>query len=197
VDSLICTLLQDGTVHEVTRRGDLARDDYIGAMRLSALSLGALIVGLAVGCEPEKRAASENPVKWTVSDSTTQLQAGTPTALRVAAAIDSGWYIYSITQQPGGPTPMKISVAPSPPFSIEGKATGPQPVVIFDKEFGIETERYEGNPAFAVPVAVSATPGTEPKTLDIKVRYQACNASFCLPARTTVLTTRVGVAGRT
>ncbi|HYN81034.1 MAG TPA: protein-disulfide reductase DsbD N-terminal domain-containing protein [Gemmatimonadaceae bacterium] len=166
-------------------------------MRLSALSLGALIGGIAVGCGPDKRAAAENPVKWTVSDSTAQLHAGTATTLRLAAAIDSGWYIYSITQKPGGPTPMTISVAPSPPFSLDGSAVGPQPIVIFDKEFGIETERYEGNPAFAVPVSVAATSGAETKTLDIKVRYQACNASFCLPARTTVLTTRVEVAGRT
>jgi len=148
-------------------------------------------------CNSDKRAGAENPVKWIVSDSTAQLQAGAATTLRLTAAIDSGWYIYSLTQGSGGPTPMKISVAPSPPFSIEGTTVGPQPVVIFDKEFGIETERYEGNPSFAVPVAVAATAGAEPKTLDIKVRYQACNASFCLPARTTVLTTRVGVAGRT
>jgi len=166
-------------------------------MRQSALSLGALAALLAVGCGRDKPAVAENPVKWTVSDSTTELNTRAPTNVRVAAAIDSGWYIYSITQKAGGPTPMTISVAPTPPFSVEGTAIGPKPVVIFDKEFGIETERYEGNPAFAVPVRVTATSGGEPKNLDIKVRYQACNASFCLPARTTVLTTRVGVAGRT
>src|SRR5687768_4987125 len=130
-------------------------------MRLSALSLGALTAGMVVGCGPDKPAAAENPVKWTVSDSTAQLQAGAATTLRLTAAIDSGWYIYSITQKAGGPTPMTISVAPSPPFSVEGTPVGPQPVVIFDKEFGIETERYEGNPAFAVPVAVTATSGGE------------------------------------
>lgn len=166
-------------------------------MRPSALSLGCLIAGSVLACGPEKPTAAENPVKWTATDSTAQLQTGAATTLRLAAAIDSGWYIYSITQKPGGPTPMRISVAPSPPFSLDGSAVGPRPIVIFDKEFGIETERYEGNPSFAVPVTVAATAGAETKTLDIKVRYQACNASFCLPARTTVLTTRVGVAGRT
>lgn len=165
-------------------------------VRESILSLSGLVAGAVLGCEPDKPAAAENPVKWTVSDSAAQLQAGAVTTVRLSAAIDSGWYIYSLTQGSGGPTPMRISVAPSPPFSIEGTAVGPQPVVIFDKEFGIETERYEGNPAFSVPVAVAATSAAETKTLDIKVRYQACNASFCLPARTTVLTTRVGVAGR-
>jgi DsbC/DsbD-like thiol-disulfide interchange protein len=166
-------------------------------MRQSPLLLAALVASLAVGCGRDKPAVAENPVKWTVPDSTTELSTGAPTTVHVAAAIDSGWYIYSMTQKAGGPTPMTISVAPTPPFSVKGTAIGPRPVVIFDKEFGIETERYEGNPAFAVPVKVTATSGGEPKTLDIKVRYQACNASFCLPARTTVLTTRLGVGGRT
>ncbi len=101
-------------------------------MRPSALPLGSLIAGSVLACGPEKPATAENPVKWTVSDSTAQLQAGAATTLHLAAVIDSGWYIYSTTQKPGGPTPMRISVAPSPPFSIAGTATGPQPVVIFD-----------------------------------------------------------------
>jgi len=164
-------------------------------MRQSALSLGALVAGILIGCVPDKPAAAENPVKWTVSGSTTQLQAGATSTVRLSAAIDSGWYIYSITQKSGGPTPMTISVAPTPPFSIEGNAVGPQPVVIFDKEFGIETERYEGKPNFAIPVSLPATPVPQSQNLDIKVRYQACNESFCLPARTTVLTIPVTVVG--
>ena len=164
------------------------------AMRRAILTACVTITAL-LACKSDRRAGPENPVKWTVPDSTAQMRTGIATTLRLTAAIDSGWYIYSITQKSGGPTPMRISVAPSPPFTVGGTPAGPQPVVIFDKEFGIETERYEGNPSFAVPVAVAATAGAETKTLDIKVRYQACNASFCLPARTAVLTTRVGVAG--
>lgn len=164
-------------------------------MKQSALSLGASVAWFLMGCGPDKPATADNPVKWTVSDSTTQLQAGATSTVRLSAAIDSGWYVYAITQKSGGPTPMTISVAPTPPFSLEGNAVGPKPVVIFDKEFGIETERYEGKPSFAIPVALSATPEPQSQNLDIKVRYQACNANFCLPARTTVLTTPVRVAG--
>jgi len=163
-------------------------------MRHSSLSLAGAVTGILIGCKSENRTAATNPVKWSVTDSTAQLQSGSITNLRLAAVIDSGWYIYSLTQKDGGPTPMTISVAPSPPFRLEGNVGGPQPVVIFDKEFGIETERYEGTPAFAVPVALDATPNADPQTIDIKVRYQACNATLCLPARTTVLTTPVQTA---
>lgn len=92
---------------------------------------------------------------------------------------------------------MTISVAPSPPFRLEGSVSGPKPVVIFDKEFGIETERYEGTPDFMIPVGVAATPGARPQSIDIKVRYQACNATLCLPARTSVLSTPVRIADPT
>lgn len=166
-------------------------------MTRQTLLVTVAFIGTILGCKSETRNAAPDPVKWSVTDSTAQLQPGSVATVRLAAAIDSGWYIYAITQKSGGPTPMTVSVAPSPPFTVEGNATGPQPVVIFDKEFGIETERYEGNPAFSVPVARAATFEPPPTSLDIKVRYQACNASFCLPARTRVLTTRVGVAGRT
>lgn len=165
-------------------------------MTRSILSLGVAVAAI-IGCKPDNRNAATNPVKWTVADSTGQLQPGSVATVRLAAAIDSGWYVYSLTQKAGGPIPMTISVAPSPPFRLEGNVSGPEPVVIFDKEFGIETERYEGTPAFVVPVALDATPAARPQTLDIKVRYQACNATLCLPARTTVLTTPVRIAGRT
>ncbi|MDP9179200.1 MAG: protein-disulfide reductase DsbD N-terminal domain-containing protein [Gemmatimonadota bacterium] len=164
-------------------------------MRQSALALGALVAGVGIGCGRDKPAAAENPVKWSLAESTTQLQAGAATTVRLTAAIDSGWYIYSMTQESGGPTRMTISVAPTPPFSLEGIPTGPQPVVIFDKEFGIETERYEGKPSFAIPVSLPTTPVPQAQNLEIKVRYQACNESFCLPARTTVVTTPVSVVG--
>lgn len=160
------------------------------------LLLGISVAGV-IGCKSDNRAAAEDPVAWTVADAADHLQPGSVDTLRLAAAIDSGWYIYSLTQKTGGPTPMTISVAPSPPFRVEGNVIGPQPVIIFDKEFGIETERYQGAPDFMIPVAVAATSGPRPQSIDIKVRYQACNATLCLPARTRVLTTPLRIAHRT
>jgi hypothetical protein len=148
-----------------------------------------------LACKPDKPAGPENPVKWNLEPPAAALAAGGVKTVKVTAEIDPGWYVYAITQKSGGPTPMTIAVAPTPPFSIQGNPVGPQPVVIFDKEFGIETERYEGNPTFAIPVALPAAPVPQSQNLEVKVRYQACNANFCLPARTTVLTTPVKVAG--
>jgi DsbC/DsbD-like thiol-disulfide interchange protein len=176
-----------------------ARSDnatYICAMRTS-LSFAAVALTFVGGCrQTDRDAAANNPVKWTISPAVTELRTDYAAPVNLAATIDKGWYIYSITQKPGGPTPMTVSVAPSPPFSIEGGVTAPAPVVVFDKEFNINTERYEGAPSFVVPVAAKIAAGAQPQTLDIKVRFQACNETMCLPAHTVTLTNRVQVAVR-
>jgi hypothetical protein len=163
---------------------DLMRTSTIGAV---------LAVTLLVACRKDVNVVSENPASWSVSSVKGLLQPGTTDTVHFAAVLDSGWYVYSLTQKAGGPTPMSVTIAPSPPFALVGNVTGPPPVVIFDKEFGIDTERYTGAPAFTAVVAV-AQGKTRSQALDLKVRYQACNATLCLPARTTTLTTPVRIA---
>jgi hypothetical protein len=161
-------------------------------MRISA-GLTVLAVTLLVACGKDRPVASENPVNWSVSSVKGLLQSGTTDTVHFAAVLDSGWYIYSLTQKAGGPTPMTVTIAPSPPFALVGNVTGPPPVVIFDKEFGIDTERYTGAPAFVAAVSI-ASGTTRSPSVDLKVRYQACNATLCLPAHTTTLTTPVRIA---
>jgi hypothetical protein len=161
------------------------------------LSVSLVALALAGGCKPAAReSAANNPVKWTLSPAVAELRADSVAAVHLAARIDDGWYIYAITQEAGSLTPMSVNVAPSPPFHIQGSVEGPAPVVVFDKEFGITTERYAGAPSFTVPVAAVIAAGAQPQALDVKVRFQACNATFCLPARTVTLTNRVQFAVR-
>ena len=158
----------------------------------SGFAITALLALTA--CRSNQPAATHDPANWTVSSVSGLLQPGTTDTVRFAAVLDSGWYIYALTQKSGGPTPMTVTVAPSPPFSLDDSVTGPKPVVIFDKEFGIDTERYWGSPAFAAPVAIAQGHQVRSSSLDLKVRYQACNATLCLPARTATLTTPVRIA---
>lgn len=147
------------------------------------------------GCKPaDDQAAANSPVRWTISPPVTVLRTDYAVPVNLSATIDNGWYIYSVTQKAGGPTPMTVTVAPSPPFSIEGGVTAPAPVVVFDKEFNINTERYEGAPSFVVPVAAKIATGAVPQALDVKVRFQACNETMCLPAHTVTLSNRIQVA---
>jgi hypothetical protein len=147
-------------------------------------------------CRHDRQVAAENPANWTVAGVSGLLQSGSIDTVRFAVALDSGWYIYALTQKPGGPTPMSVTIAPSPPYSLVGNVAGPAPVIVFDKEFGIDTERYAGTAAFSAVVAVAPGARARPPSLDLKVRYQACNATFCLPARTATLTTPVRIAAQ-
>ncbi|MEP6905530.1 MAG: protein-disulfide reductase DsbD domain-containing protein [Gemmatimonadales bacterium] len=161
------------------------------------LSLSMLVPAIAIiaGCKPAARETdSNNPVRWMLSPAVAELRPDSVTPVHLAATIDNGWYIYAITQKTGGPTPMTVGVAPSPPFSISGEVTSPAPVVVFDKEFNMNTERYEGAPSFIVPVATTIASGPQPDSLDVKVRFQACNETLCLPARTVKVSSRVQVA---
>jgi len=156
--------------------------------------VAALTVALPVACKRDRQLVADNPANWSVSSVSGLLQPGSIDTVRFAAVLDSGWYIYSLTQKPGGPTPMSVSIAPSPPFTLVGNVAGPRPVIVFDKEFNIDTERYVGSPAFSAIVGVAPGAAGRPPSLDVKVRYQACNATLCLPARTATLTTPVRIA---
>lgn len=156
--------------------------------------LALLALASLNACNRDRQVAAENPANWSVSSVSGLLQPGSMDTVHFAAVLDSGWYIYSLTQKSGGPTPMSVTISPSPPFSLVGDIAGPKPVIVFDKEFNIETERYTGTPAFSAVVAIA--PGGRPRSpsLDLKVRYQTCNATLCLPARTETLTTPVRIA---
>jgi thiol:disulfide interchange protein DsbD len=161
----------------------------------SSILVAALALPLLTSCKKtERTVTSPNPANWSVSSVAGLLKPGTTDTVRFAAVLDSGWYIYSLTQVAGGPVPMSVTVDPSPPFTIVGEVAGPKPVNVFDKEFNINTERYVGKPTFAAVVAVAHKP--MPPSLNVRVRYQACNETLCLPARTTTLTTPVRVADR-
>ncbi|MGI8784655.1 MAG: protein-disulfide reductase DsbD domain-containing protein [Acidobacteriota bacterium] len=107
--------------------------------------------------------------------------------VEVRAAIVDGWHIYSVGQKEGGPVPLSVKVSPSPPYSVAGNVTGPQPEIAKDPNFGIETETYSSNAIIKVPVRVSASGGADLPPLELKVRSQACSDRVCLPAQTTTL----------
>jgi len=114
----------------------------------------------------------------------------------VKSAIEDGWHVYSLTQKPGGPTPLSMTVLPSPPFAIAGNVTGPVPDTAFDENFGIATETYDAPGVFVVPIKVDASALPGPHALQVKIRSQACSDKMCLPAKTTTIDVPMTVATR-
>ena len=152
------------------------------------LSVGA-VAGVACyqsGAPAPKPAVAQTakqPVTWSGPATAVTAAAGSKASVSIAANIAAGWHIYALTQAPGGPTPLEITMPASQPFKLSGAIAQSKPEVKFDAGFGMNVDLLTGRAEFAVPVTVSKTPPGK-QSLVVEARYQACNANLCLPART-------------
>jgi DsbC/DsbD-like thiol-disulfide interchange protein len=145
------------------------------------------------------RALSIRPVRWSVVSLSSPLQVmpGRTVPLTVQADIAKGWHIYSLSQKPGGPIPLSIKLVDAADVIVRGVIKAPQPERVFDKNFGIETELYSGNPRFTIPVGVPGRSLTGFRKFHVGVRYQVCSETLCLPPRSEKLAVALLVANRT
>lgn len=132
------------------------------------------------------------PVTWSAT-APKSAAPGSTVPIALVANIDDGWHLYSTTQPSGGPIPTRIVVGPSRIFEASGGLSFPKPTVAPDPNFGINVETYQRTVTFTVPVhvAANAKPGID--TLAIQARFQACNASLCLPPKTQTISIPVTV----
>jgi thiol:disulfide interchange protein len=90
------------------------------------------------------------------------------------------WHLYSITQKAGGPTRTTLSVGPSSVFRVDGVIKGTKPQVANDPNFGMLTETYADSATFSIPV-LSSTTASGSLRLAVRMRYQTCTDTYCLP----------------
>jgi thiol:disulfide interchange protein DsbD len=141
---------------------------------------------------------SIRPVKWSVigGSSPREIVSGRTVPLTLQADIAKGWHIYSLTQKPGGPIPLRLELLGAADVVVRGVIKAPQPERAFDKNFGIETEVYSGSPRFTIPVGVAGRSHSGARKFQVGARYQVCSATLCLPARTDKLDVALRVTGR-
>jgi DsbC/DsbD-like thiol-disulfide interchange protein len=132
------------------------------------------------------------PITWTATAPKSAI-AGTTVPIELMATIDNGWHLYSTTQPAGGPIPTRITVATSPIFTSAGAVVFPKPSVAPDPNFGINVETYQQTVTFTVPVHVAANAPKGVDTVAIQARFQACNASLCLPPKAQTISVPVTV----
>jgi len=142
------------------------------------------------------RAAAQTPVHWSLKVAPAGAPVpGTTLTATAIAEIDAGWHVYALTQGPGGPHALEVSVQKSPVFSLAGRPTSPPPTKAFDPNFNMETEFHEGSATITIPIKVAkAAPGGA-ATLKVDVSFQTCNERLCLPPATETLTVTLGVQG--
>ncbi len=151
-----------------------------------------LIPFIALPAALHAQAPTERPVRWTAEASFANPDK--PAQVTLAADIASGWHIYALTQGLGGPVPMRILLDRGQGVAFAGPLTPPRAKVTFDSTFRIATEAYRGKQAFIVPLrTLGATP---PAKVNLRVRYQACSSTFCMPARTETVPVRIVSSAR-
>lgn len=138
-------------------------------------------------------AAAQGHVSWSIKSGKASVKPGEKFNVQVTASISGGWHVYSITQGAGGPIPTRITVPDGTPFSLSGAVKGPAPHREMDPNFGIVTETYEGSANFTVPIAVAADAQPGASTVNVSVRFQACNDQLCEPPKTVKLSAPVEV----
>ena len=133
-------------------------------------------------------AAPADPVAWKLQNPpTASVKAGAVFHVKLLAAVQEGWHLYSLKPMTEGPIATRIWIAEGQPFLLAGAVRAPEPRVMQDPSFGMEVELYEGEAAFTLPVRVA--PGTAPgaQKLVVSASYQSCNDKLCLPPKTVKL----------
>lgn len=143
-------------------------------------------------------ALSLRPVKWSIvgGSSPREVVSGRTVPITLQANIAKGWHIYSLTQKAGGPIPTRIELIGAADVVVRGVINAPKPDRAFDKNFGIETELYSGNPRFTIPVGVAGRSLTGLRKFQVAARYQVCSETLCLPPRTDKLNVALRITGR-
>ena len=137
------------------------------------------ILAAVLALVPAAAAAKPDPVAW----SATVRSARANDALAhiiLRARIAPGWFVYGFRQPNDGPSPLRVRLARGSAGQL-GTVQAPAPRVEFDPGFRRNVSKYSGSPTFVLPLRVARS---RRQRVRIEVRYQACNATVCLPPRT-------------
>ncbi len=119
-------------------------------------------------------------VRWSATPPSEPVIAGRVATIELTARIEEGWKLYALSQPKGGPLPLAIALPRSAPFTLRQKQiSGPVPKLLKDEIFNLETQYYEHEATFTVPVDVPKRL-TGKQQVPIDVTFQACGANICL-----------------
>ncbi len=120
--------------------------------------------------------------------------AGSILGVDVQADIAPGWHLYALDIPAGGPVATSFAVIKDEVFSSGGAAVQPEPVSLFDENFNMDTNYFEGTVVFTVPVRIEESTSPGDYELHLQVEFMLCNDSTCLPPQKKDLSVSVTVS---
>ncbi len=138
-------------------------------------------------------------VKWTLSADNISVEAGSQAAVSLNASIDDTWYIYGVnpkTDEFGiGPTATEVELDGfADGISLAGVKES-KPKSKFDKGFDFDIEYHEHSAKFTVNVQAAAGMAPGDYSGKVKVYFQSCDPTRCLPPDMKELPLTVKVSG--
>ena len=125
-------------------------------------------------------AKAPDPVNWTLTFESASAPPGSHVLARLAAKIDPGWHLYSLTTPR---PPIATTVTVDNPAVAGVKLYQPQPVVKMDPSFGVNTETFAEQVTFLIDIELKKDAPAGPADITATPRYQCCNDTMCLPPK--------------
>jgi Disulphide bond corrector protein DsbC len=113
--------------------------------------------------------------------------------LELSGVVQNGWHVYALTQPPGGPVALRVSIDDNPIAGLGGAPSGSAPESKHDPSFDLETRFYTHSFAVRVPVNLKPQADAGKQLIPVSVRFQACSARECQPPKTVHLSVPVDV----
>jgi len=138
----------------------------------------------------------DNPITWSLTTSAQprSFKPGDKITVILTAKIEEGWHLYSPDQQPGGPIPTRIVVPADQPFKLAEPIDLPVPRTEIDPNFNLETQFYEDEATFSLPIVIAADAPAGKQEVRVNVSFQTCNGEKCLPPKHLKLTAEISIA---
>jgi DsbC/DsbD-like thiol-disulfide interchange protein len=161
-------------------------------MRFRMLAVAALSLFVVSPVAAQK---AEEVVRWNAKAPAAAVKPAGTATIELKAEIESGWYLYALTQVDGGPPPLDISVAKGQPFTLDKqRIDGPLPGVTKGSGTEPDTFHYKEKVTLAVPLKIPGTMKPGKHTAQVEVTYQVCSGSICLRPTTETLPVALTIA---
>ncbi len=141
--------------------------------------LAVLFLGAAACCTA-MFAAGPDPVHWTLTFDSASAPPGGHVLARMAAKIDPGWHLYSLTTPR---PPIATTVVLDNPVVAGVKLYQPHPLVKLDPSFNVNTETFGEEVTILLDIELKKDAPAGPAELTATARYQCCNDNMCLPPK--------------
>lgn len=144
---------------------------------------------------PAAAQKAEDVVRWSAKAPSAAVKPDRTATIELKAEIESGWYMYALTQVEGGPPPLDIALAKGQPLTLDKqRIAGPLPGVTNGSGSEPDTFHYKDKVTLAVPLKVPAAMKAGRHTVQIDVTYQVCSGSICLRPTTETLPVALTIA---